>query len=308
MIALADMDHMPWMLCQELRSVTGMIFEVFSEMAKGRLSDQYRTGRILSVILYGAHVGRAGEGGNPEEAFHLLLIVNHPRLARNGRDWHAVHDRLRRAWEFGEIGRPVRLAIESLGHINDALIAGVPHFVTIATQGVALYREQGFRLESSRNLPLAERRARGLVEHRRWFGRAGDFLIGAAFYQDRGNMPMAALLLHQACEHLYQCVLWSLTLHGPRTHALDELREAAEAVAPELGSAWPRDTSFERRAFGCIRRAYVEVRYGPSYRVTEEELDWAMGCAASLHRQVDALRCERLDEDMPQAEREACHG
>jgi HEPN domain-containing protein len=121
-------------------------------------------------------------------------------------------------------------------------------------------------------------------------------------------MPMAALLLHQACEHLYQCVLWSLTLHGPRTHALDELREAAEAIAPELGSAWPRDTSFERRAFGCIRRAYVEVRYGASYRISDEELAWAMDCAASLHRQVDALRWDGLDEHTPQAEMEGCHG
>jgi HEPN domain-containing protein len=53
---------------------------------------------------------------------------------------------------------------------------------------------------------------------------------------------MAALLLHQACEHLYQCVLWSLTLHGPRTHALDELRESAEALDIRLREAWPRET------------------------------------------------------------------
>lgn len=67
-------------------------------------------------------------------------------------------------------------------------------------------------------------------------------------------MPMAALLLHQACEHLYQCVAWSLTLHGLRTHALDELREVAEELDIELAKAWPRDTLFERRVFGCIRR------------------------------------------------------
>jgi hypothetical protein len=38
--------------------------------------------------------------------------------------------------------------------------------------------------------------------------------LGAGFYREHGNNSMAALLLHQACEHLYQCVLWSLTLHG----------------------------------------------------------------------------------------------
>jgi hypothetical protein len=69
--------------------------------------------------------------------------------------------------------------------------------------------------------------------------------------------------------------LWSITLHGPRTHALDELREAAEALDPHLCSAWPRDSRFERCAFGCIRRAYVEARYGRSYRISVEELAWA---------------------------------
>ncbi|WP_454290102.1 HEPN domain-containing protein [Sphingobium scionense] len=101
-------------------------------------------------------------------------------------------------------------------------------------------------------------------------------MAGAAFYLDRGNMRMAALLLHQACEHLYQSILWSLTLHGPRTHALDELREAAEVLAPNLRAAWPREDRHQRRAFGCIRRAYVEARYERSYRITPAELVWAM--------------------------------
>lgn len=308
MIALADMDHLPWLMPQELRAITAMVFEAFSEATKGKLSERYRTGRILSLILHGSHTCKERGAGEPEDAFHLLAIVNHPGLARHERDWHLVHERLRRAWEFGEIGRPVRFTVESLDRINSALIEGVPHFVNIASQGVALYQTQGLRLESPRNLSSAERYGRGRVEHRRWFGRAEDFLIGAAFYQDRGNRPMAALLLHQACEHLYQCILWSLTLHGPRTHALDELREAAEAIAPQLRVAWPRETRFERRTFGCIRRAYVEVRYGASYRISGEELEWAMDCAASLRRMVEALYGGRGDSDAMPAVAGVRHG
>jgi hypothetical protein len=97
---------------------------------------------------------------------------------------------------------------------------------------------------------------------------------------------MAALMLHQACEHFYLCVLWSRTLHGPRTHALDELREAAEALDARLSAAWPRETPFERRAFGCIRRAYAEARYGRSYRITEQELAWTFGRVEILREQV----------------------
>ncbi|MDZ7923055.1 MAG: HEPN domain-containing protein [Marinagarivorans sp.] len=134
---------------------------------------------------------------------------------------------------------------------------------------------EGLRLKEPRHLPVRERAIRGVAEFLRWHKRGTGFLAGAAFYRDRGDAPMAALMLHQACEHFYLCVLRSISLHAPRTHALDELREAAEALDPRLCSAWPRDSRFERRAFGCIRRAYVEARYGQSYRISGEELSWA---------------------------------
>ncbi len=128
----------------------------------------------------------------------------------------------------------------------------------------------------------------------RWHERATDFLLGAAFYQAQGNGPMAALLLHQTCEHLYQCVLRSLTLHGPRTHAIDELRELAEALEPGLDAAWPRGEASERHAFGCIRRAYAEVRYGRSFRIGIDELAWAINRIVMLRDLVAKLCPERF--------------
>jgi len=292
-----NMEHLPWPVRQELGRVTAMLFEAFAETNKGRLSEHYRAGRILTLILHGAHAMPDRVHAAPGEAFHLLAIVNHPRLARSERDWRLVRDRLRRAWEFGEIGHPVRLTVESLERVNDALTDGVPHFVSIIDTDIVLYATEGLRLAKPRHLPASERRTRGHAEYARWHQRADDFLIGAAFYRDRGNPPMAALLLHQACEHLYQCVLWSLTLHGPRTHVLDALREAAEAITPGLRSAWPCESRFERRAFGCICRAYVEVRYGHGYHISGEELAWAMQRVAALQRLVQAVCGERLKID-----------
>ncbi|WP_253717496.1 HEPN domain-containing protein [Sphingomonas sp. AP4-R1] len=186
-----------------------------------------------------------------------------------------MRDRLRRAWEHGEITRPVRLSVESLERVKGALTDGNPYFVTIAEQGIALYQMEGLRLHEPRHLPMRERAIRGVAEFILWHRRGTGFLAGAAFYRNRGDPPMAALMLHQACEHFYLSVLRSISLHAPRTHALDELREAAEALDPHLCLAWPRDSRFERRAFGCIRRAYVEARYGRSYRISGEELSWA---------------------------------
>ena len=286
---------MPWPMRQELRRVTAILFGAFEETTKGRCSEHFRAGRILSLILHGPHAGRDNTLVVPGDAFHLLAIVNYPRLARSERDWRLVRDRLRRAWEHGEIAHPVRLAVESLERVNRALIDGVPHFVSLIAESVTLYRMEGLRFETPRHLPASERRRVGLAEFARWHGRADDFLTGAVFYQAQDNAPMAALLLHQACEHFYQCVLWSLTLHGPRTHALDELRERAEALDARLRMTWPRDTPFERRAFGCIRRAYVEVRYGHGYRITSEELAWAMERTSTLRGLIGALCRERME-------------
>lgn len=275
MMLRTDADHLPAPITDELLHVTTILFEAFEETTKGRCSEHFRAGRILTLILHGPHTEKDWEEVAPGEAFRLLAIVNYPRLARSERDWRLVRDRLRRAWEHGEITRSVRLAVESLERLNGALVEGVPHFVTIAEQGIALYQMEGLRLKEPRHLPARERAIRGVAEFIRWHERGTGFLAGAAFYRNRGNAPMAALMLHQACEHFYLSVLWSISLHAPRTHALDELREAAEALDPRLCSAWPRDRRFERRAFGCIRRAYVEARYGRSYRISAEELAWA---------------------------------
>ncbi|KQN09690.1 nucleotidyltransferase [Sphingobium sp. Leaf26] len=290
MMLRTDADHLPAPIREELLHVATIVFEAFEETTKGRCSEHFRAGRILTLILHGPHAEKDWDDIGPGEAFRVLAIVNYPRLARSERDWRLVRDRLRRAWEHGEITRPVRLSVESLERVNGALVDGVPHFVTIAEQGIALYQMEGLRLKEPHRLPVRERAIRGAVEFIRWHERGTGFLAGAAFYRDRGDAPMAALMLHQACEHFYLCVLRSISLHAPRTHALDELREAAEALDPHLCSAWPRDSRFERRAFGCIRRAYVEARYGRSYRISGEELSWAFARVEILQERA-AFAC-----------------
>jgi HEPN domain-containing protein len=275
MLLRTDADHLPALIQDELLHITTILFETFEETTKGRCSEHFRAGRILALILHGPHAEKDWEEVAPGEAFRLLAIVNYSRLARSGRDWRLVHDRLRRAWEHGEITRPVRLFVESLERINVALAEGNPYFVAVAEQGIALYQMEGLRLQEPRRLPPRERAIRGVAEFIRWHRQGRGFLAGATFYRNQGDAPMAALMLHQACEHFYLCVLRAISLHAPRTHALDELREAAEALDPRLCSAWPRESRFERRAFGCIRRAYVEARYGRSYRISDEELAWA---------------------------------
>lgn len=109
-----DLTKVPGPVRQQLHRITAMLFEAFDETTKGRLSEQYRAGRIISLILHGPNEGSDWANVAPGEPLRLLAIVNYQRLAQSHRDWTMVRDRLRRASEFGEIAHPVRLRVESL--------------------------------------------------------------------------------------------------------------------------------------------------------------------------------------------------
>jgi uncharacterized protein len=70
-------------------------------------------------------------------------------------------------------------------------------------------------------------------------------------------------------------LLLTFTLYNPASHNLNFLRPRAEDLDRRLADAWPSATRIERRRFELIRRAYVEARHSPHYKITAEELAWA---------------------------------
>jgi HEPN domain-containing protein len=292
-----DLDYLPIPIQAELARASEILFGEFAEALRGKQAPHRKAGRILKIILFGTFARedwRAHDAGEDTAGFDLLVIVNHDDLADSG-IWRFATDRLHRAWTAGRLLRPVRLTVHSLAEVNAALADGVPWFVRIADSGIAIHQISRRPLATPRRLPPVEHHARAQAEFERWFPNADTFIMGAAFYRRRGSYPMAAVLLHQACEHLYQCVLWTLTLRGRRTHALDELRALAEQQDACLADAWPRATRFERRAFSRVRRAYVEARYTNHYRIELEELAWAKERTRHLRRLVAAVCREHLD-------------
>lgn len=58
--------------------------------------------------------------------------------------------------------------------------------------------------------------------------------------------------------------------------------------------AWPRGTKFEQRCFELLRRAYVDARYSPHYKITAEELAWLGEHVAVLQGLAREVCEERL--------------
>lgn len=110
----------------------------------------------------------------------------------------------------------------------------------------------------------------------------------------QGRANEAAFLCHQAIERFYVCVLLVLTLYSPKSHKLNFLRSQAESHDQRLIAAWPRDTRFGQRCFELMRRAYVEARYSPHYKITPEELEWIGERIEVLQSLVREICEERL--------------
>jgi len=65
-------------------------------------------------------------------------------------------------------------------------------------------------------------------------------------------------------------------------------------MAARLTEAWPRDTRFAQRCFELLRRAYVDARYSPHYKITTEELGWLFEHVEALETLIEKICREQL--------------
>lgn len=288
-----DVEHLPDDCRQELERLTAILLQEFDEAMRGKQASHRKAGRILKLIAR-LRPAVASDGLPALGSIHVLAVVNHRELADKDRHWHFAAARLRQEQAMGLICRSVQLDVYCLQDLNRELSDGVPYFTGIIDEGVLLFELERTPLATPRKLMLGERCRRGHAEFSRWYPRAEDFLSGAQFYRAEGNLRMAALLLHQTCEHLYQCMSWTFTLGGRRTHNLDELRALAEDKNDDLRTIWPRTNRFEKRCFALIRRAYTDARYETTFTVAHDEIAWALSRVTMLFSRVGALCREHL--------------
>lgn len=299
-MTLSDrLDHLPERKRRELQYAARILFEEFEAAQKGKLSDKYKGGRILKLILFGSHA-RGDWVDDHTTGYHsdydLLVVVETERFTDPHDFWERAEERLLRELTVTRrLRTQVSFIVHSIHDLNDQLAYGRPFFVDIARDGIVLYEVEGFPLASPKPLSTAEVRAEAERHFQYWSPDVAELMAGAIFYRDRGNLKHAAFLLHQTTEALYHCALLVLTLYSPKLHRLNRLRPLAEGVDARLIAAWPRDTRFARRCFARLDRAYVDARYSPHYEITGEELAWIVERIGVLREIVAAVCAETLD-------------
>ena len=295
-----SLDHLPEAKRRDLARVVELLLAEFAEALAGKTAEHRRGGQILKIILFGSYA--RGDwvddpvGGYVSD-YDILVVVNHDELADVQLYWTKTDDRLTAEVTIHKrISAPVNFIVHSLHDVNKKLRRGRPFFIDIVRDGIALYEAQNHPFEQPQKLSAAEvlKEAEGYAEE--WLQSAGAFLRGAGFYRSEERPKEAAFSLHQATERLYHGFLLVQTLYSPKSHRLNFLRSQCEQADERLKVAWPRSTRFEQRCFELLRRAYVDARYSPHYRISDEELSWLIERATELQQLVREATDERLGQ------------
>lgn len=291
-----ELDHLPDRKRRDLDRIVQILFAEFEDATRLATQSWKRQGRILKIILFGSYA-RGDWVEDPKGGYFsdydILVVVSDQRLTDTLEYWAKADDHLTRAVTIERsITAPVNFIVHDLADVNEQLRHGRPFFVDIAHDGIALYEMEGHPLDQPRNLPAEKQREEAQRYFDEWFESAVTFFQTGIDLAKRNRPKEAAFLLHQAAERFYHCVLLVLTLYSPKSHKLNFLRSQAESHVHELIEVWPRDTRFGKRSFELLRRAYVDARYSPHYRITAQELEW-IGERIERLQQLVRLICEK---------------
>lgn len=293
-----SLEHLPARKRQDLALAVKVLFEEFEAAVAHGTSGHKRSAEILKIVLFGSYAtGKWVEDplGGYFSDYDLLVVVNDPRLTDVVDYWGKADERLTREYlTLGRLSAPVSFIVHDLADVNDQLRRGRYFFKDIVRDGIALYEAAGHPLASPVDLAPSEALidAQGYFDE--WFESADNFSRLAGVAAESGMLKEAAFLYHQTTERSYTCFLLVMTLYSPKSHRLNYLRSLSEQIDPRMVEAWPREAKSERRGFELLRRAYVEARYSPHYKITAQELAWLSERATVLKMIVEIICRERL--------------
>ena len=293
-----DQDQLPETKRRELARVVEILFAEFEAAIAGGTMPYKRKGAILKIILFGSYA--RGDwvddpiGGYISD-YDLLVVVNDDKLTDITDYRSKAEDHLLREYGISHrLTAPASFIVHSLNDVNQQLRLGRYFFTDIVRDGIVLYEMEGHTFAQPEALAptAALKEAQGYFDE--WFPSAEKFRLAAEFLIKQDGPKQAAFQFHQAAERLYHCVLLVVTLYSPKSHKLNFLRSQAEQLDASLIEAWPRVTKFEQRCFELLRRAYVDARYSPHYKITAEELAWLGERVTVLQELVKAVCEDRL--------------
>jgi len=293
-------DYLPPRKRKELALIAKILFEEFQQAQATKTKKLLRDGRILKLILFGSYARGdwVEDKANGYFSDYDLLVVVSGDAFTDPEFWRHADERIEREWLVTKrIKTPVEPIYHSFVDINNQLSVGRPFFLDILRDGIVLYEAEGYPFVKPGKMNAEQKHEEAQKYYDKWYVQSQLALENARSSFEKTNaygeeaLNTSAFEAHQATERIYHCLLLTMTLYSPKQHNIKKLRALANTIAPELISIWPQNKRLYKRAFELLRRAYVEARYSPHFKITTEELEWLFEQIEDLQNRVREI-CE----------------
>ena len=189
--------------------------------------------------------------------------------------------------QSGKISFPlVTKIIDTKGRIDQKLRNGYLAYEQIQAKGILVYSKGDITLDLFTPLerPKAEVhyvQARNYFDHA--FPLAELFLSGARSFEDKDSNA-AAFMLNLSAAQAYEALMVIHILRYPLGRPLNDLRELAESIHPEIGVIWTGLRG--EQVFDQLAEAFRDTRFSVSYHIADNDLELMFGYVEDLHKLV----------------------
>ncbi len=174
-----------------------------------------------------------------------------------------------------QVHTPYNIIYHCISYVKNMVAEGHYFFSEITKEGVSIYHKNNIhRLAVIKVLTSEKRKSIAQQFFKEWFDSAEDFYVSYEFNFKRGKYKVAAFLLHQATERFYGAITLVFLNYRYRTHNLSKLEHKSISLDPQFAEVFPHETDQQRKAFNQLKKAYVDARYKPKYKITKDQLEY----------------------------------
>jgi HEPN domain-containing protein len=105
----------------------------------------------------------------------------------------------------------------------------------------------------------------------------------------------AAFYLHRATECFSGAILLVFTNYRPKSHDIERLGHVTTGYDPALLTVFPQATDEQKKCFDLLKRAYVEARYNPGYKINKAQLEYLAERVRKLQRLTKKICQARIE-------------
>lgn len=254
---------------------------------------------VEMIILYGSYARgnyvedkyeQAGIVYDYKSDYDLLIVLTNNGKANNEALTQSIAGRL----DSLGLETPVHPIFEGIEFVNSELREGSYFFGDIKREGILLFTTNRYKLEDKRVFSTQDIQDRAKRDYSQFFKSADVFLPLVHITLKNGDLNESAFLLHQSAERFYCAIQLVFTAYKPKTHDLMILRRMAVSFDRRFSEVFSQATVLEAQRFSLLRRAYVDARYSPDYKITVEDLTYLVQRIELLKKLTERICNEKI--------------